>query len=160
MKKFISANQVKEGDTLCLGNPKQNILIERVTVASSTGSIGLHGNDDTWTAFYGPNHRVRIACPASVPGVVKRNSSSYHHRMIHSFLVNAEWDADAKVWVASSEAVPGLSTEAKTLEALDAKLQTLIPELLDANKCLPSAQSIQVELQARKYSTANLIHAL
>jgi predicted RNase H-like HicB family nuclease len=47
--------------------------------------------------------------------------------------VDAEWDPEAGVWVATSDDVPGLATEAATLEALTAKLHTLIPELLEAN---------------------------
>ncbi|MBU0543813.1 MAG: DUF1902 domain-containing protein [Proteobacteria bacterium] len=47
--------------------------------------------------------------------------------------VRAEWDEDARVWVATSDDVPGLATEEGTLEALIAKLKILIPELLDAN---------------------------
>ena len=30
--------------------------------------------------------------------------------------VNAEWDPEAKVWVATSDDVPGLITEANTVE--------------------------------------------
>jgi predicted RNase H-like HicB family nuclease len=47
--------------------------------------------------------------------------------------VNAEWDAEAKVWVATSDDVPGLVTEAETVEALAEKLSIMIPELLEAN---------------------------
>lgn len=47
--------------------------------------------------------------------------------------VNADWDAEAGVWVATSEDVPGLVTEADSIEALKAKLQVLVPELLEAN---------------------------
>jgi predicted RNase H-like HicB family nuclease len=75
------------------------------------------------------------------------------------YFVRAEWDSDAKVWVASSDDVPGLITEADTIEALDAKLQKMVPELLEANGCLPLGESIQVELFARRFSIANLAHA-
>jgi predicted RNase H-like HicB family nuclease len=47
--------------------------------------------------------------------------------------VNAEWDPEAKVWVATSDDVPGLITEAETVEALAEKLSAMIPELLQAN---------------------------
>jgi len=48
-------------------------------------------------------------------------------------LVNAEWDDEARVWVATSDDVPGLATEAETVEALEAKLKVMIPELLELN---------------------------
>jgi predicted RNase H-like HicB family nuclease len=57
--------------------------------------------------------------------------------MKEEFTVTAEWDSEAAVWVAESEDVPGLVTEAENLEALVAKLRTLIPELLEANGALP-----------------------
>lgn len=50
--------------------------------------------------------------------------------------VHAEWDAEAKVWVASSEDMPRLVTEADTLEELQQKLAVMIPELLEANSVL------------------------
>lgn len=50
-----------------------------------------------------------------------------------TYTVRADWDAEAEVWVAVSDEVPGLATEAATLEALTEKLRTLIPELLEAN---------------------------
>lgn len=81
---------------------------------------------------------------------------AYHGSMIKPYFVRAEWDADAGVWAASSDDVPGLVTESETLEALDAKLQTLVPELLEANGCLPADKIIQVELLARRFTTTNL----
>jgi predicted RNase H-like HicB family nuclease len=50
--------------------------------------------------------------------------------------VNAEWDDEAAVWVASSDDVPGLATGADTLELLIEKLKIIIPELLEANGLL------------------------
>ena len=48
-------------------------------------------------------------------------------------LIHAVWDEEAKVWVATSDDVPGLATEAASLDLLVPKLQLMIPELLDAN---------------------------
>lgn len=45
----------------------------------------------------------------------------------------AFWDDEARVWVAESDAIPGLVTEAETLEQLATKLERLIPELLELN---------------------------
>ena len=74
---------------------------------------------------------------------------AYHAHMLKPYFVRAEWDADAGVWVASSDDVPGLVTESETLEALDTKLQTLVPELLEVNGCLPANKIIQIELLMR-----------
>lgn len=46
-------------------------------------------------------------------------------------VVSAEWDGEAKVWVAESANVEGLVTEAETLEALRSRLALIIPDLLE-----------------------------
>ena len=56
---------------------------------------------------------------------------------MRTLIVEAEWDAEAKVWVATSDDVPGLATEADTIDALRSKLEIMIPELLAANGALP-----------------------
>jgi predicted RNase H-like HicB family nuclease len=53
------------------------------------------------------------------------------------YRVMVEWDEDAKVWVASSDDVPGLATGADTFEDLIEKLTVVIPELLFENGLLP-----------------------
>lgn len=63
--------------------------------------------------------------------------------------VKAVWDDEASVWVATSDDVPGLVTEADTIPALAKKLQMLIPELLDANNVpLNDSPEIPFELNA------------
>jgi len=47
--------------------------------------------------------------------------------------IRAEWDEEAMVWVATSDDVPGLATEAVTMEDLIEKLKVMIPELFMAN---------------------------
>jgi predicted RNase H-like HicB family nuclease len=49
------------------------------------------------------------------------------------YLIQAIWDDEARVWVAQSDDVPGLITEADTLEGLNVKLRSLVPELLELN---------------------------
>jgi len=49
------------------------------------------------------------------------------------YRVSAKWDPDALVWVAENEDIPGLVTEASTMEALQNKLRILIPELQSLN---------------------------
>jgi predicted RNase H-like HicB family nuclease len=51
--------------------------------------------------------------------------------MTATYHVQADWDGEAGVWVATSDDVPGLATEAATIEALTDKLRIMIPELLE-----------------------------
>lgn len=53
--------------------------------------------------------------------------------MGHLIVVRATWDNDAEVWTAESTDLPGLVTEASSLNELDAKLPDLIRDLLDVN---------------------------
>jgi len=76
--------------------------------------------------------------------------------------VEALWDEEAHVWVASSNDVPGLITEADSMERLMQKLKILIPELLQANGLLdePDAADIPIHLLGKwdeviKRSTSN-----
>ena len=68
--------------------------------------------------------------------------------------IRAEWDDECGVWVATSDDVPGLATEAETIEALSAKLDVMVPELLEANGC-PEGAEVPFELFARKFSIAH-----
>ena len=56
--------------------------------------------------------------------------------------IRVTWDPDANVWVAESDDVPGLVTEAESCEALIEKLKRLIPELLEANGMKPAAPEV------------------
>jgi predicted RNase H-like HicB family nuclease len=67
--------------------------------------------------------------------------------------VHAAWDAEAGVWVATSDDVPGLATEAETTEALIAKLRTLIPELLELNG-VAAPRPVPFELLTRRFEFA------
>ena len=72
--------------------------------------------------------------------------------------VYATWDPEAGVWVAESEDVPGLATEADTIEAIADKLRTLIPELLDLNGIKPPTEddSIPFDIHAERSDSASL----
>lgn len=50
--------------------------------------------------------------------------------------IHCVWDDEARVWVATSDDVPGLATGADTLDELVEKLKVVIPELLEANGIL------------------------
>jgi len=78
-------------------------------------------------------------------------SNTYH--------VLADWDAEANVWVATSDDVPGLATEAETIEGLTTRLRTMIPELLEANGLLPGdvpGDGIAFELTSRRQELVTL----
>lgn len=65
--------------------------------------------------------------------------------------VTAEWDPEGRVWVASSDDVPGLATGADTVELLLQKLKVVIPELLVENGVIPaSTGSIRFEIRMRR----------
>ncbi|WLE60311.1 DUF1902 domain-containing protein [Burkholderia plantarii] len=72
--------------------------------------------------------------------------------------VSAFWDAEASVWVAESDDVPGLITEADSMDALVRKLEVLIPELLEENG-YPDGPEVKYELNARFSGTAHRLAA-
>lgn len=49
------------------------------------------------------------------------------------FLVTVEWDEEARVYVATSDDVPGLVAEAPSLDGIKDKVLALVPELLKEN---------------------------
>jgi len=53
--------------------------------------------------------------------------------MKSSHVIRAVWDAEAGVWVAVSDDVTGLVTEAETMEVLESKIASMVPELMLAN---------------------------
>jgi hypothetical protein len=69
------------------------------------------------------------------------------------YYVHAEWDAEAAVWVATSDEVSGLATEAGTTELLVEKLKSMIPELLAINDVVTDGP-IAFELLTRRFELA------
>lgn len=65
-------------------------------------------------------------------------------------VIEAAWDDEAKVWVATSDDVPGLATEAASVELLTHKLSVLVPELLQENCPGRFAGDIPVEIKTSK----------
>ena len=66
--------------------------------------------------------------------------------MKQTFKILANWDDEAAVWIAESDDVPGLVTEADTVDGLIAKLKVMIPELLEANGTLMDDEEIPFTL--------------
>jgi hypothetical protein len=73
--------------------------------------------------------------------------------MQNRFNVQVTWDAEAEMWVADSDDIPGLAAEAPDDKSLWEKLEALIPELLTLNEVrLKPNQDIEIMLnfQPRK----------
>lgn len=56
--------------------------------------------------------------------------------MTRKLIVTAQWDDEASVWVATSDDIPGLVTEAKSLDTLLERVLAVAPELLEDNSQL------------------------
>ena len=52
--------------------------------------------------------------------------------------IRAIWDSEARVWVVTSDDVPGLVTEAETIDGVLKNLAELLPYLLEANGIIAS----------------------
>ena len=64
-------------------------------------------------------------------------------------VVEAFWDDEAQVWVASSRGEFGLVTEAETIEALQQKLVLMVRDLLEGE----SPTQVEIELLTRSIQT-------
>ncbi len=64
--------------------------------------------------------------------------------MTRPIVIHADWDAEAGVWVATSQDMRGLVTEADTIEALRAKLPGMILDLLEQNGVSDRPASIEI----------------
>jgi predicted RNase H-like HicB family nuclease len=63
-------------------------------------------------------------------------------------VVHADWDAEAQVWVATTQDLRGLVTEAESIEALRAKLPGMILDLLEENGISDVPASIEIVARA------------
>ena len=80
--------------------------------------------------------------------------------MAKKYVVEAFWDDEAGVWVATSDDVPGLTTEAPTLDALVARVNAVAPELLDDNAhMVPGGRSPDEQISVQIVSTIDASHA-
>ena len=65
------------------------------------------------------------------------------------YTITCLWDDEARVWYVAESDVPGLATEADTVEEMERKLLVMIPELLELNE--PGfAAPVPFDLVARK----------
>ena len=69
-------------------------------------------------------------------------------------VVRAAWDDEARVWYVDESDVPGLATEADTLEELRRKIPIIIQDLLEDRPDRPD--SIELDLIAYAHDRVNL----
>ncbi len=68
--------------------------------------------------------------------------------MARPIVIHADWDADAGVWVATTQDISGLVTEADSIEALRAKLPGMILDLLEESGVSDFPASIEIIARA------------
>ncbi len=68
--------------------------------------------------------------------------------MSRPIVIHADWDPDAAVWVATTQDLRGLVTEAESIEALRAKLPGMIIDLLEENGISDLPASIELIARA------------
>ena len=73
--------------------------------------------------------------------------------------VRAEWDEEARVWVAEGTNLPGLVTEADTVELLLDKLRIMVPELLSYSPDLASGFRPEIRVTLVRRDLIDLVAA-
>ncbi|MFZ1922347.1 MAG: DUF1902 domain-containing protein [Xanthobacteraceae bacterium] len=68
--------------------------------------------------------------------------------MARPIVIHADWDPEAAVWVATTNDLKGLVTEADTMEALRTKLPGMILDLLDEYGVSDPPASIEIVARA------------
>lgn len=74
--------------------------------------------------------------------------------MTDSLQITARWYED--MWIATSEDIPGLVTEASTLEELSENLKIIIPELLKENSHLIKRKNSPIVLNTSRELSVTL----
>ena len=69
-------------------------------------------------------------------------------------IVRASWDEEAQVWYVHDSDIPGLSTEAASLEELRERLRVIIPDLLSDRPDIPP--ELEVDLIAYSHDRMTL----
>ena len=72
----------------------------------------------------------------------------------HGCVIDASWDAEAGVWLASSDAVPGLAIEAETWQSLIEEIGLVLPDLIELNQLVLDAKAFTVRAESHVSLTA------
>ena len=65
------------------------------------------------------------------------------------YVVNFEWDDEAKVWIATSDDIDGLTLESDSLDRLMQRVMVAAPEIIEMNH-LPLRPSVRFSLEHRE----------
>ena len=65
--------------------------------------------------------------------------------MTRSVTINARWDGEAQVWLATSTDVPGLVVEAESWPAMIEEVRLVLPDLLELSD--QSADKLSLSIQ-------------
>lgn len=74
--------------------------------------------------------------------------------MAKPIVVHADWDPEGAVWVATTQDLRGLVTEAESIEALRAKLPGMILDLLEESGSSDFPASIEIVARSSDRLTA------
>ena len=63
---------------------------------------------------------------------------------MQELLIKLTWDAEARVWIAESDDVPGLVLESGSFDALIERVRFTVPELLELNGVAPAPVQLRM----------------
>lgn len=66
------------------------------------------------------------------------------------YIVNLTWDAEAAVWIATSDDIPGLVLESGSFDALLERVRFAAPELLELNQTGKPALTLNFRSERRE----------
>lgn len=66
------------------------------------------------------------------------------------------WDAEAAVWIATSESIPGLVMESGSLDALIERVRHATPELLQLNGIGEAGDEFSLHFQSERHEKVSL----
>ena len=68
---------------------------------------------------------------------------------MNEYTINARWDAAARVWVATSDRVPGIAVEADTCEEIIDVVKDALPDLFRDNGLEYGGSTVSVVFDTR-----------
>ena len=71
------------------------------------------------------------------------------HEVVSAIIVNATWDKQAHLWIATSDDIDGLAVEAKTMEILEPKVTDAIHDLIELNGMRSTLSEVPVYIMVK-----------